>query len=104
MAHLVLIVVYLAAAVIEFVGICFTVRLFLRSFDDGTAAVARHPSVARRGPILIAVGVALGLIGNFSAGHLPPPSSATIPVPSSSTDGCDNNDGLFGLCGAGQLH
>jgi hypothetical protein len=102
MAHLVLIVVYFAAAISELFGICLTVQLFLRNDNDGTAVVITHRRwAARRGPILIAVGVVLGLIGNFSAMHMSPMPSAPLP-PSSATDGCDNNDGLFGLCGAGQ--
>jgi hypothetical protein len=45
----------------------------------------------------------LGLIGNISSNHLPPASASDMVTQSSVTDLCDNNDGLFGLCGAGQL-
>jgi hypothetical protein len=102
-AYIVLIAVYFAAAVAALAGIWLTVREFVRE-NDGSGALSRPGRwAARRGPLLIAVGVALGLIGNMSATHLPA-SSAPFVAPSSSTDGCDNNDGLFGLCGAGQLN
>jgi hypothetical protein len=104
-AHLVLIVVYFVGAVSAFIGIWLSVQQLLKTDDDGTAALLTSGWwTARMGPILIAVGVLLGLVGNFCALHIEPSSSSPFPAPSSSTDGCELNDGLFGLCGAGQLH
>lgn len=104
-AYLALIVVYAVAALSAFAGIWFTVQLFIRDDHDGAGTIAPPGRwAARRGPILVSVGVALGLIGNISANHLPPSSASDLVAPSSVTDMCDNNDGLFGLCGAGQLH
>jgi hypothetical protein len=104
-AHLALIVVYFVGAVSAFIGIWLSVQQLLKTEDEGTAA-ALPPDrwTARIGPILIAAGVLLGLLGNFCALHIEPSSSSPFPAPSSSTDGCELNDGLFGLCGAGQLH
>jgi hypothetical protein len=98
-AYIVLIAVYFAAAAAALAGIWLTAREFVRD----TAAIRPGRWAARRGPLLVAVGVVLGLVGNMSATHLPA-SSTPFVAPSSSTDGCDNNDGLFGLCGAGQLN
>jgi hypothetical protein len=104
-AYIALNVVYVVAALSALIGIWLTVQLFIRVDNDATDTTTT-PSrwAARRGPILISVGVALGLIGNVSANHLPPPPASGSVAPSSVTDMCDNNDGLFGLCGAGQLH
>jgi hypothetical protein len=102
-AYLALIVVYVVAAFSALAGIGFTAQLFIGD-DDGTGThTALSRRAARRGPILVAVGVALGLIANTAAGHLPPSSASDLVAPPSMTDQCDNNDGLFGLCGAGQL-
>jgi hypothetical protein len=104
MAYIALIVVYVVAALCALVGFWLTAALF--THDDNDAG-RTHPAsgrwAARRGPILIAAGVALGGIGNFSANHLPPSPVSDEVAPSNPTDPCDNNDGLFGLCGAGQL-
>lgn len=103
-AYIVLITVYFAAAIAALAGIWLTVREFVRDNSEESDNLVRPGRwAARRGPLLVAVGVALGLLGNMSATHLPA-SSAPFVEPSSSTDGCDNNDGLFGLCGAGQLN
>jgi hypothetical protein len=98
-AYIVLTAAYFVAAIAALAGIWLTAREFVRD----PAVIRPGRWTARRGPLLIAVGIALGLIGNMSATHLPL-SSAPFMAPSSSTDGCDNNDGLFGLCGAGQLN
>lgn len=104
-AYLALIVVYVVAAFSALAGIGFTVQLFIRDDHDGTTTrTALGRREARRGPILVAVGVGLGLIANVVTVHLPPSSASDLVAPPSMTDQCDNNDGLFGLCGAGQLH
>lgn len=103
-AYLALIVVYVVAAFSALAGIGFTAQLFIGDDDDATGShTALSRRAARRGPVLVAVGVALGLIANTAAGHLPPSSASDLMAPPSMTDQCDNNDGLFGLCGAGQL-
>jgi hypothetical protein len=81
-ADIVLIAVYFAGAIAALAGIWLTANGFVRD----TAVIRPGPWAARRGPLLVAVGVALGLIGNVSATHLPP-SSAPIVAPSSPTDG-----------------
>ncbi|WP_145958455.1 hypothetical protein [Mycobacterium shigaense] len=103
MAHLALIAVYVVAAFSALAGIGFTVQLFI-SDDPAETGTALSRRADRRGPILVAVGIGLGLIANTAAGHLPPSSASDLVAPSSMTDQCDNNDGLFGLCGAGQLN
>ncbi|SPM37227.1 hypothetical protein BN1232_02391, partial [Mycobacterium rhizamassiliense] len=95
-AYLALIVVYVVAAFSALAGLGFTVQLFIRDEHQATGTA--------RGPILIAVGVGLGLMANIVTVHLPPSSASDLVAPPSMTDQCDNNDGLFGLCGAGQLH
>jgi hypothetical protein len=104
MAYIALIVVYVMAAFSALAGLWLTAVLFVGDDSDGagiiTTAIRR---AAPRGPILIAVGVALGLLGNVSANHLPASPASDMVAPSNATDLCDNNDGLFGLCGAGQL-
>lgn len=105
MAYLALIVVDVVAALTALAGIWLTAVLFVNDGDDGTGTITTLiRRVARRGPLLVVVGVALGLIGNIAANHLPPSSAYDMVAPSNATDLCDLNDGLFGLCGAGQLH
>lgn len=104
-AYIALIVVYLAAAFTALAGLWLTAVLFVGDDDDGAGVMmAALRRAAGRGPILVAAGVALGLLGNLAANHLPPLPASEMVAPSNATDLCDLNDGLFGLCGAGQLH
>ncbi|OBA58882.1 hypothetical protein A5647_18980 [Mycobacterium sp. 1100029.7] len=104
MAYLALVVVYVVAALTAFAGFWLTAVLFVSDDNDATGTMtALLRGVAGRGPILIAVGVGLGLIGNVAANHLPPAPAGNLVAPSHPSDPCDLNDGLFGLCGAGQL-
>jgi hypothetical protein len=105
MAYIALTGVYVVAAFSALTGIWLTARWVVSVDKDGPATiVAPRRWEARWGPILIAVGCALGLVGNFTTIYLPPSPASDLVAPSSVTDECDNNDGLFGLCGAGQLH
>ncbi|BBX60955.1 hypothetical protein MSAS_01290 [Mycobacterium saskatchewanense] len=105
MAYLALIVVNVMAALSALTGFWLTARYFISDDKDGTGAITtRGPWAARRGPILVAVGIGLGFLANFAQNHIPPSPASDVVVPSNATDLCDNNDGLFGLCGAGQLH
>jgi hypothetical protein len=99
-----LVFVYVVAALTAFAGFWLTAVLFVSDDNDATGTMtALLRRVAGRGPILIAVGVALGLVGNLAANHLPPAPASDMLSPSHPSDPCDLNDGLFGLCGAGQL-
>jgi hypothetical protein len=103
--YIALIVVYLAAAFTALAGLWLTAVLFVSDDDDGAGVIMNAVRrAAGRGPILVAIGVALGLLGNLAANHLPPLPASDLVAPSSATDECELNDGLFGLCGAGQLH
>jgi hypothetical protein len=105
MAYLVLIAVYVVAAVTALAGFWLTAVLFVGHANDSAGVIMTAlRRVAGRGPILIAAGVALGLLGNLAANHLPRSPASEMVAPSNATDQCDLNDGLFGLCGAGQLH
>lgn len=104
MAYLALIAVYVVAACTALAGFWLTAVLFVGHDYDATGVVMTAVrKVAGRGPILIAAGVALGLLGNLAANHLPPAPASDLVAPSHPSDLCDLNDGLFGLCGAGQL-
>ncbi|MCV7428194.1 hypothetical protein [Mycobacterium montefiorense] len=105
MAYVALIVVHAVAALSALAGMWLTAAFFVSHDNDGTGAITKHiRRAAPRGPILVAVGVGLGFIGNIAANHLPVSPASGIVAPSNATDLCDLNDGLFGLCGAGQLH
>lgn len=104
MAYLVLIAVYVVAAGTALAGFWLTAVLFVGHDYDATGVIMTAVRrVAGRGPMLIAAGVAMGLLGNLAANHLPPSSASDTVRPPHATDLCDLNDGLFGLCGVGQL-
>ncbi|SOX53443.1 hypothetical protein MAAFP003_2117 [Mycobacterium ahvazicum] len=104
MAYLALIAVYVVAACTALAGFWLTAVLFVGHGYDATGVVMTAVRrVAGRGPLLIAAGVGLGLLGNLAANHLPPAPASDLVAPSHPSDLCDLNDGLFGLCGAGQL-
>jgi hypothetical protein len=104
MAQIAVIVVHVVAALATLTGFWLTARFFIGNDSDGTATIAtRGRWAARGGPILIAVGVGLGFIGNIAGSHLPASPASDMVAPSNPADRCDDNDGLFGLCGAGQL-
>ncbi|WAC89590.1 hypothetical protein [Mycobacterium sp. Aquia_213] len=105
MAYIALIAVYVVGALTALAGFWLTAVLFVgHDYDRAGVIMTAARRVAGRGPILIAAGVALGLLGNLAANHLPPSPASDMVAPSHATDPCDLNDGLFGLCGAGQLH
>ncbi|CDO88219.1 hypothetical protein AWC29_21000 [Mycobacterium triplex] len=104
MAYLAVIAVYVVAAGTALAGFWLTAVLFVgHDYDAAGVIMSAARRVAGRGPLLIAAGVALGLLGNLAANHLPPASASDLVAPSHPSDLCDLNDGLFGLCGAGQL-
>ncbi|WP_025735916.1 hypothetical protein [Mycobacterium genavense] len=103
MAYLAVIAVYVVAAGTALAGFWLTAVLFVgHDYDTAGVVMSAARRVAGRGPLRIAAGVALGLLGKLAANHLPPASASDLVAPSPS-DLCDLNDGLFGLCGAGQL-
>jgi hypothetical protein len=61
-----LLIVYIAAAVIELAGIFLTVGTYIE-FKDGLGKVHQPENKfqALRGPVLIAFGVIVGLVGNI---------------------------------------
>ena len=65
MAHAILIAVYVVGAILKLVGIAATVSVFIRNNKDGTFTIA-HPRgwLKWRGPVMIGVGIVIGLIGN----------------------------------------
>jgi hypothetical protein len=67
-----LLVVYVAAALIELAGIALTVGTYIEFGDNGLGAVHQPESKfqALRGPVLIAVGVLVGLGGNIASLYL----------------------------------
>ena len=65
MGHTIILGIYVIACLLELLGIKLTVSVFVRDRNDGTFVIdATEGWQAARGPILIALGVIVGLIGN----------------------------------------
>ncbi|QNJ90968.1 hypothetical protein HZU40_22395 [Mycolicibacterium fluoranthenivorans] len=65
-ATYVLLAIYISAAAIEIAGICLTVGTYVEWKDGlGTVHQPETKMEALRGPVLIAIGVIVGLSGNI---------------------------------------
>lgn len=65
MGRTIILSIYVIACLLELLGIKLTVGIFVRDRNDGTFVIeAPEGWRAARGPILIASGVIVGLIGN----------------------------------------
>jgi hypothetical protein len=71
MGQAILIIVYIVGAAFEIAGLFLTAQSFLWDKGNGTAEwVAPEGWKKIRGPVLIAVGIVIGLIGNVASLYL----------------------------------